>query len=408
MLLPPLEVMLSWPKPNYIDPDRKGNYLAPLTIIMMVICGIVVTLRLYVRSFILKSFKADDWLIILATLTAMGVSITCILSQGAGVGTHIWDLTQDEVNRVRIWSFATQLTFTWSVGLTKFSILLFYLRFCTTRSFKISIYASMIFMSAWLITWTFLVIFQCVPVSAYWRLPRAGDRCITLQNELHLLHGTTNLVTDVLVLLLPIPSLWTLQMPLRQKLTLVGVFTLGIVAPLSAILRLIYIQKATISWDASWWCMELWVYTSLETHVAIVCASIPSLKPLAIQIFPRFGSTRGYTHGTAMEINSSSGSVMRRTQLTFAGASSTTSRVERSAKVMSIYPLSTIGGKSERGESQESIVPTGSGSDRTVDVITRYSSPGAPPMVPPKEGVMGAPARSAAWDSRKYGDDRAV
>ena len=68
MLLPPLEVLQSWPKPNYENPDRQAYFMAPLTIVMMVTCAIVVSLRLYVRAFILKAFKADDWLIIAATV----------------------------------------------------------------------------------------------------------------------------------------------------------------------------------------------------------------------------------------------------------------------------------------------------------------------------------------------------
>ncbi|KAF3925151.1 hypothetical protein ABW20_dc0101494 [Dactylellina cionopaga] len=410
MLLPPFEILLSWPKPNYVNPERQGNFLAPLTIIMMVICLVVVALRLYVRSFILKAFKADDWLIIIATITAMAVSVTCILSQGAGVGTHIWDLKQDEVKMVRIWSFATQLTFTWAVSLTKFSILLFYRRFCTTRTFKISIYLTMLFIGAWTINWTFLIIFQCLPVEAYWRLPRSGDRCITLQNELHLLHGSTNLVTDIIVLLLPIPTVWSLQMPTRQKLTLIGVFALGIVAPLSAILRLIYIQKATISWDQSWWCFELWIYTSLETHVGIICASIPSLKPLAVKIFPRFGTSHDPSSSfTPMGINSSGGgSGLRRTHSRAQAGNSNHSRAERIAKVRSIYPLTNI----ERGESQESIVANMGVSRGSVDVITSFSSGGTPPppKVPPKEGMIVKTTEinrnATMWDGRKYGDDR--
>ncbi|KAF3908127.1 hypothetical protein ABW21_db0208810 [Orbilia brochopaga] len=94
---------------------------------------------------------------------------------------------------------------------------------------------------------------------------------------------------------------------------------------------------------------------------------------------------------------------MRRTQ-TF-GGSSITSRAERAANVISVYPLSTIGGKSERGESQERIVPTSSGSDRTVDVIAGFSP--VSPLGPLKEGMVEA-TRSATWDKRRYGDDKAV
>ncbi|KAF3283691.1 hypothetical protein TWF173_000072 [Orbilia oligospora] len=405
MLLPPIEILVKWPEPNYENPDRQAYFLAPLTIVMMVICAIVVLLRLYVRAFILKAFKADDWLIIAATITAMAVSVTCILSEPAGVGMHIWDLRQEQVKMVRIWSFATQLTFTWAVSLTKLSILLFYLRFCTTKAFKISIYCTIAFLVAWTINWTFLVTFQCVPVEAYWRLPKSGDFCIPLQNEMHLLHGSTNLVTDILVLLLPVPTVWSLQMPMRQKLTLIGVFTLGIIAPLSAILRLIYIEKATVSWDQSWWCLELWIYTSLETHVGIVCASIPSLKPLAIKIFPRFASSQGLTENlTPMGINSSGGgpSLRRPSHSRAQGGGS---------RVRSLYPLSVIA-KDGRGESQESIVGGIVVGRESLDPITSFSSSSTPPRVPPKDGTIVKTTEIIGnvtmWDGKTYGDDRNV
>ncbi|KAF3940645.1 hypothetical protein ABW19_dt0200267 [Dactylella cylindrospora] len=418
MLIPPLDVLLTWPKPNYINPDRQGDFMAPIIIVMTVICAIVVALRLYVRAFILKAFKADDWLIIFAFITAVGVSVTCILSEPAGVGLHAWDLTSEQAKQVHIWSFATQLTFTWSVSLTKISILLFYLRFCTTRSFKWWIYGSMIFLAAWVTAWTFLVTFQCVPVQAYWRPgpPHKSDKCILIQNEMHLLHGSTNLVTDVLVLLLPIPTILKLQMPTRQKFSLIAVFTLGIVAPLSAILRLVYIQKATLSWDASWWCLELWIYTCLETHVAIVCASIPSLKPLIVKIFPHFGSSQVYADGTPMANSGASGGSGLRTHSRSGShaKSGTSSRAERANKSRSIYPLTSIVAIDDRGESQESIVAkagnTGFSGSTTSDVVTSFGS-GSPPRVPPREGTVVKTTEiniTSTWGGKGYGDDRRV
>lgn len=242
---------MKWPKPNYENPERQGNILIPLTAAMIAITVIVVSLRLYVRAFILHAFKSDDWLIIAATVSSrrmsanindmqwliidtmqiasIGVSITCMLSEADGVGYHVWDLKLEQISRIRRWSFSTQVAFTFAVSLTKFSILLFYLRFATTRRFKIWIYGTMAFVVCWTITWTFMVIFQCIPVQSYWMPTQPGDFCLTVQNEMHLLHGASNLFSDILVLALPIPTVWKLQMPMRQKWTLIGVLTLGIV-----------------------------------------------------------------------------------------------------------------------------------------------------------------------------------
>jgi len=60
-------------------------------------------------------------------------------------------------------------------------------------------------------------------------------------------------------------------------------------------LRLVYLHKAVVGWDYTYYGYPLWLFTSLEAHIAIICASAPSLKPLVINIFPRFGSVSGRT-----------------------------------------------------------------------------------------------------------------
>ncbi len=64
MQLPPLEVLASWPKPNYVDPIQRGpaNIILDLTLLPLV-C-LVITLRVFTRTSISKNFGADDWLIL--------------------------------------------------------------------------------------------------------------------------------------------------------------------------------------------------------------------------------------------------------------------------------------------------------------------------------------------------------
>jgi hypothetical protein len=95
--------------------------------------------------------------------------------------------------------------------------------------------------------------------------------------------------------------IWSLQIPRRQKVALLGILTIGWFVCVVSVLRLhaltvlshhpddrTYYSAATAYWSA------------IEMNLGIVCASLPALKPLIVTIIPRFAtrhSSRGY--GTA-------------------------------------------------------------------------------------------------------------
>ena len=56
----PLDVILSWPKPNYIDPVRRGPALLAVNCVLLPISLAVVGLRLYTRLIIVRSAGLDD------------------------------------------------------------------------------------------------------------------------------------------------------------------------------------------------------------------------------------------------------------------------------------------------------------------------------------------------------------
>ena len=81
-------------------------------------------------------------------------------------------------------------------------------------------------MLGWCIALIFSVIFGCKPVGYFWDKTIQGGHCI---NENVLSYGITaaNIATDIIVLVLPIPWLWNLQMRTSKKLALSGIFVLG-------------------------------------------------------------------------------------------------------------------------------------------------------------------------------------
>lgn len=67
MRSPPPELVATWPKPNYINPEHQGPQLTVIVLIFCTLSYIVVGLRTYVRVRIKKTAGWDDWLM-LATL----------------------------------------------------------------------------------------------------------------------------------------------------------------------------------------------------------------------------------------------------------------------------------------------------------------------------------------------------
>lgn len=62
------EVMLSWPKPNYIDPETRPKTIFLLAYILGPITIGMLLARLWVRIFHQRSPGWDDWMMLAATV----------------------------------------------------------------------------------------------------------------------------------------------------------------------------------------------------------------------------------------------------------------------------------------------------------------------------------------------------
>lgn len=111
---------------------------------------------------------------------------------------------------------------------TKASLLLLYYRlFSPSRRFRVAVYiGSAIVFCQWF-SLTVSSIFQCRPVAAFWNRSIQGAECIDLP-RFTIVSGVLNLLTDVLILCLPVPMVWGLNTTNVQKITLTAMFLLGV------------------------------------------------------------------------------------------------------------------------------------------------------------------------------------
>lgn len=87
--------------------------------------------------------------------------------------------------------------------------------------------------------WTFFSsIFTCWPIEAYWMsVMGVQGRCMD-NTSLTFSNAAINIATDIILIAVPMPLLWRLQIPRRQKYVLMGLFCLGIFATVTSIIRL--------------------------------------------------------------------------------------------------------------------------------------------------------------------------
>ncbi|EER27805.1 hypothetical protein CPC735_031410 [Coccidioides posadasii C735 delta SOWgp] len=286
---PPPEVIASWPTPNYVNPEFQGPQLAVVGITLLVISFIVVFLRMYVRIWIRRSAGWDDWLMLLVLPILLSTSVISIIATRYGWGIHIWDNKKEWFRPSRISSWSSEVLYVLLITLLKISILLSYLRFLTTRTSRFITWAMVGVMVAWFIAYEVIMLLNCIPLQDYWDNPTPDAKCIDEFGKLFS-SAITNFVTDFVVLLLPIPTLWTLRLPIRDKIVLVALMSLGFTACAAAAIKVYYSYKAVLlTYDVTWEGYGVWLWSDVEINLAVISPSVPILRPLAQRYFPRLG-----------------------------------------------------------------------------------------------------------------------
>jgi hypothetical protein len=111
--------------------------------------------------------------------------------------------------------------------ITKLSILVLYYRLFPLLWFKRVIYALAALVLAYGIPQIFVDIFQCVPLKAKWDPVAAMTAYCIDYVKLIIVCGIINIITDFMILALPIPVLWSLHVSHHRKLVLSAMFLLG-------------------------------------------------------------------------------------------------------------------------------------------------------------------------------------
>ena len=155
--------------------------------------------------------------------------------------------------------------------------------------------------------------------STYWTLSfKPQPSCMSETKNL-LAAGIINTIGDLVVVILPIPIIWRLQLPIQQQIIIILLFGAGILVTVASVLRTYYLYQVTNGWDKTWHASPAWITSSVELYVGIVslsthpvfctivcqkaglmngqmCASIPATKKFFSRSSPRLFGTSMPSH----------------------------------------------------------------------------------------------------------------
>ncbi|KAI5373301.1 hypothetical protein J4E82_007944 [Alternaria postmessia] len=266
-----------------------------LAFVLTSISTIVVALRFYARHFHAGRLTSSDWVILLAIIaTWLSVVVHCYMIHFldySSVTPYVWETFRPIIvgSNLSIWLY--RINFILDLCLIKTSILLFYDHIASSnKRFQYIVRGLLAIIISGGISQIIASILMCTPITdafsydVWYRAFVLHDfnvKCYN-PNPFWLFIAVYNLTTDVIIWTLPMIFFLNIStLPLRRRLELIAIFSVGIIAVISSAFRL----HTTVLWLSDYIQQglstpDLLLWSQVEQNLGIIAASVPFLRPL--------------------------------------------------------------------------------------------------------------------------------
>jgi hypothetical protein len=149
----------------------------------------------------------------------------------AGLGHRLEDIpigVDEALKQSKFSLYLAEIFYAFSLAFSKMSILCFYWRLFRTSNIRLPIQILMGCSIVWLIIRTFMAIFHCVPVQAFWDSTVEGAVCNIDDSKFFFGTVLVHLIIDLVILALPVVEVKHLQLRIGQKVAVIALFMFGI------------------------------------------------------------------------------------------------------------------------------------------------------------------------------------
>ncbi|KAM0506001.1 hypothetical protein D7B24_004132 [Verticillium nonalfalfae] len=281
--------------------EYTKNQMIGLAVGFMFLPIIFYGLRIWARL-IIKRITLDDYLAGAAMILSI---VCCSLQLAATFHGHLGQHQPQHPDGTAIMEdpglaffekskFALNMLSIVGLGLVKSSILVLYLSLFPNRKFQWVVYGVLGYVIVWTISFFFSHLFTCYPITAF--IDFFQDKKCVNQVAMFLTVLYTNVVADFAILVLPIPMVMSIQLKLRRKIAVLGMLSLGAAVCAVSVTRVIAVYAIAKQYvhypnDIIYYTAPVFFWTNIELSMAVVCACLPTLRPIWRHLFPKETAT---------------------------------------------------------------------------------------------------------------------
>ncbi|RYO55343.1 hypothetical protein AA0113_g9048 [Alternaria arborescens] len=212
---------MGWTYNTPDDAANDGPHITAVAIIFTALSLSILSLRFYVRGWMIKAIGADDWILIATWIASCGFAVVTIVQTKWGLGLkHLDDMPIQNLYNFGLTNLCQPAAKQWDPS----------------------------------ITWG-----QCLPAVPFYTSM-----------------ASLTIVFDVVVMFLPFPVLLKSHIQKRKKFALLGLLALGTFITIIQVLRIRTVRNLANYLDSG----SLIMWSTVENNLGIIVASIPTLAPL--------------------------------------------------------------------------------------------------------------------------------
>ncbi|KAJ6013833.1 hypothetical protein N7540_008424 [Penicillium herquei] len=141
---------------------------------------------------------------------------------------------------------------------------------------------------------TFIKIFICDPISAYWLSAEQENAKCFDQPSVIIADSVISFVTDIAIFAFPVAFTWTLQMPFWKKVKVMVLLGFGGIAIAFSLWRLVIGIRERDHPDSTTMFMTSILTANAEVGFGLICACLPAINVLTSWTRRRTPSVKGY------------------------------------------------------------------------------------------------------------------
>ncbi|CVL06014.1 related to integral membrane protein PTH11 [Fusarium mangiferae] len=248
---------------------------------------------LYVKLWVLRKPDGETACLVIAWIFSIAVQAVSLSSFILGVtGVHAWELPLEKFNEGNQLTFISPILYAVCTACSKMALALFYRRLSPQRWWKWSVYSVFFLVAGYNPAILLVVLFGCTPFKKSWDLTIHEGSCVH-RGAVYICTAGLGILSDLILLIMPLPMIPQLQMPPRQKAGLVVLFVIGSATLVTSVVRLVLLVPIVNANDYTWVLSSAVVWIFVEANLLIICASLTTLRRFFIHVAPNIIGERG-------------------------------------------------------------------------------------------------------------------